>query len=45
MQVTEEFNQIQSAITALENQRSILGDAVVDIALAPLREKLAALEA
>ncbi|MFN2138625.1 MAG: adenylate/guanylate cyclase domain-containing protein [Candidatus Promineifilaceae bacterium] len=36
--------QLQQAISHLESQRSILGDAVVDAALAPLREKLSAQE-
>ena len=36
--------QIQQAIAALEAQRSILGDAVVETAIAPLKEKLAALD-
>lgn len=34
--------QLAAAIAALEAQRALLGDAVVDTALAPLREKLAA---
>jgi class 3 adenylate cyclase/tetratricopeptide (TPR) repeat protein len=34
--------QIEATITALEEQRSLLGDAVVDSALAPLRRELAA---
>ena len=34
--------QIQQAIAALEAQRGLLGDGVVDMAVAPLREKLAA---
>ncbi|MCZ7569037.1 MAG: AAA family ATPase [Ardenticatenaceae bacterium] len=38
-----EAEQIRRAIAALETQRAVLGDAVVDTALAPLREKLAAL--
>jgi class 3 adenylate cyclase/tetratricopeptide (TPR) repeat protein len=37
--------QLEQAIAALEAQRATLGDAVVDTALAPMREKLAALEA
>jgi len=40
-----EIEQIQKAIDALEKQRALLGDAVVDTAVAPLHEKLAALEA
>ncbi len=35
--------QIESAIAALEAQRGLLGDAVVSMAVAPLRDKLAAL--
>ena len=37
--------QLGAAIAALEAQRALLGDAVVDTALVPLREKLAALRA
>lgn len=37
--------QLEQAIAALEAQRAALGDAVVDAALVPLREKLAALRA
>jgi class 3 adenylate cyclase len=40
-----DIQQLQTAIAAFEAQRPILGDAVVDAALGPLREKLAALEA
>src|SRR4030066_174531 len=40
-----EQEQLEQAIAALEAQRAILGDAVVNTALAPLREKLAALSA
>jgi predicted ATPase/class 3 adenylate cyclase len=40
-----ELEQIEQAIRVLDAQRSTLGDAVVDTALAPLREKLAALAA
>ena len=36
--------QIATAITALDAQRELLGDAVVDTALAPLRRELAALQ-
>jgi hypothetical protein len=39
----KEREQLEQAITALEAQRSVLGDTVVEAALAPLREKLAAL--
>jgi predicted ATPase/class 3 adenylate cyclase len=39
----EEIQQIKSTIAVLEAQRAVLGDATVDTALAPLREKLAAL--
>lgn len=37
--------QIESAIAALEAQRGVLGDAVVEMAMAPLREQLAAAQA
>ena len=40
-----EREQLEEAIAALESQRNMLGDAVVDAALAPMREKLAALQA
>jgi len=40
---TDEIEQVKEAIAALEAQRPVLGDAVVETALAPLREKLAAL--
>jgi len=40
-----EREQLEQAIVALEAQRALLGDAVVDAALAPMREKLAALQA
>jgi class 3 adenylate cyclase/predicted ATPase len=40
----DEIESIKQAITALEAQRPILGDAVVDTALDPLREKLALLQ-
>jgi class 3 adenylate cyclase/tetratricopeptide (TPR) repeat protein len=43
--VSLEQQQLQSGIRALEAQRQLLGDAVVDMALAPLRHKLAALTA
>ena len=36
-----EIDDIQRAIVALEGQRGVLGDAVVETALAPLRQKLA----
>jgi len=39
----KEIEQIKSTIAALEAQRAVLGDATVEVALAPLREKLAAL--
>ena len=41
--MSTEQAQIGAAIAALENQRSLLGDAVVDMAVAPLKAKLAAL--
>ena len=40
-----EREQLEQAIAALDAQRAILGDAVVNAALAPMREKLAALQA
>ena len=40
-----EHEQLEHAIAALEAQRAILGDSVVDAALAPMREKLMALQA
>ena len=40
----EQIAQVQAAMTALEGQRSILGDAVVESALAALRANLAALQ-
>lgn len=40
-----EAEKLEQAITALEGQRLILGDEVVDVALGPLREKLASLQA
>jgi class 3 adenylate cyclase/predicted ATPase len=40
-----EITQLQQAIVALEAQRALLGDAVVNAALAPMREKLATLQA
>ena len=42
--VTEE-EQLLAAIAAIGAQRAILGDAVVEAALAPMREKLSALKA
>jgi class 3 adenylate cyclase/tetratricopeptide (TPR) repeat protein len=39
-----EQEQLEKAIATLEGQRAILGDAVVNAALAPMREKLAALQ-
>ena len=39
----DELHQLESAIAVLEAQRSLLGDEVVEIALQPLREKLARL--
>ncbi len=43
--MSAELQQIQAAIGGLESQRSLLGDALVEAALAPLRAKLAALMA
>ena len=39
----DESQQLEQAIASLEAQRAVLGDAVVDLALGPLKEKLAAL--
>lgn len=39
-----ETTELIQAIAVLEAQRKLLGDAVVDTAIAPMREKLAALE-
>ena len=41
----EQIAQLRAAMTALEGQRPLLGDAVVETALGSLREQLAALEA
>lgn len=40
-----EQQQLEAAIAALEAQRALLGDAVVELAAAPLRAKLQALQA
>jgi class 3 adenylate cyclase/tetratricopeptide (TPR) repeat protein len=40
-----EREQLEQAIAALEAQRALLGEAVVNAALAPMRDKLAALSA
>jgi class 3 adenylate cyclase/tetratricopeptide (TPR) repeat protein len=40
----DEVEQVRQAIAVLESQRAALGDTVVETALAPLREKLAALQ-
>ena len=40
----DEREQLEQAITALESQRAILGDAVVEAALASMRERLVALQ-
>jgi len=40
-----ERDQLEQAILALENQRAVLGDAVVDAALVSMREKLSAMTA
>lgn len=45
MSVQDEITQLRAAITALEAQRPILTDPIVETALVPLREKLAVLEA
>lgn len=41
--VHNDLDQLRAAIVALEGQRAALGDAVVDAALGPLRDRLAAL--
>lgn len=43
--IENEIAQLRAAITALNGQRAILGDEVVDAALGPIRDKLAMLEA
>ncbi len=43
--MNETPERIAATISALESQRSVLGDAIVDTALAPLRRALAALAA
>ena len=40
----EDMDALRGAIAALESQRPNLGDAVLELALAPLRARLAALE-
>ena len=42
---TEHVHALQAAIAALQSQRAVLGDALVDAALAPLLERLATLGA
>ncbi len=42
--LTEQINELKQAIADLETQRSILGDAAVDAALVPSRQRLAELE-
>ncbi len=39
--MSDERSQIEAAIVALEAQRELLGDAVVETAIAPLKAKLA----
>ena len=41
----EQINQLKRTIAEMESQRVVLGDATVEAALAPLRQKLADLEA
>ena len=43
--MSNEIPQLEAAISGLEAQRGLLGDALVDAALGPLRGKLAALQA
>jgi len=45
MSTETEIAQLQAGMAALEAQRAILGDAVVEAALSALRAKLAALPA
>jgi class 3 adenylate cyclase/predicted ATPase len=40
----DELEQVQEAINKLEEQRHVLGDPIVDLALGPLQEKLNALQ-
>ena len=42
--MASELEQLRAGIASLEAQRSALGDVVVDLAVGPLRSKLAALE-
>ena len=42
--MSAEITQLQAAMAALQAQRALLGDAVVDAALAPMRARLAALQ-
>ncbi|MBN2149046.1 MAG: tetratricopeptide repeat protein [Anaerolineales bacterium] len=44
MSFEEQIKQLQAAIAAQENLRATLGDTVVDVAIAALAEKLAALQ-
>ncbi len=44
-QLKDERRQLEVAVAALDAQRAILGDAVVDAALVSMREKLARLDA
>ena len=41
--VVSERSELEAAVAALEAQRGVLGDGVVDAAVGPMREKLAAL--
>jgi len=40
---TDDLEQLRATITALEGQRPLLGDAIIETALMPLREKLVGL--
>lgn len=42
---TDEIAQLKAGMAALEAQRGIIGDAMVEVMLGPIRDKLAALEA
>jgi len=41
---SEEYKQLEQAIAALEAQRTILGDTVVEAALGPMQRQLTELE-
>ena len=41
---SDEYRQLEQAIAALEAQREILGDSVIDAAIGPMQKQLAKLE-